>query len=145
VLTDFSSGTVSFFVHATEDCSRLLARVQNRFSISPEEIESRDLVGHYGNRVTSITVHLAGARANELAYNLFAGLDKQSAATFSMEIDKSVDEHGALFIRVDRQSLAAGSLFLGEQEPIRIKLKPKLKAPRAEMLDAYRNLLRGPR
>ncbi len=136
----FSSIQVSFFVHATEDASWLCDAVCAQLGISREELEIQKLSGHFGNEVFSVRAHLTGKKANEISRNIFERMDYSSRKKAAAELSKSVDEHDALYLRFDRQSLEMG-LSLSDNEPIHVKLKPANRRDRESILRAYSELL----
>jgi len=122
---DFSSITVSFFIHSTEDEERLLNLVQSKLGLESEEVSKERIAGHFGNEIVSVKAHVIGSRAQVVATQIFGSLSKLARTSIREELEKSLDEHDALYLRLDRQSLLESSISLSDEEPIRIKLKPK--------------------
>ncbi len=53
-----------------------------------------------------------------------------------------MDEHDALYLRIDRQSIDR-ELVISDEEPIRVKLKPKFRVGgRASMKEGYGEMIR---
>jgi RNA binding exosome subunit len=139
--TEFASVTISFLIHSTEDESRLLNQVSQSFGIPLESIKIETLEGHYGNPLHSAKAHIVGPEANALSKLILVKLDFVSRETVLSELEKSIDEHDSLYLRLDRQLLGE-NLVLGSEEPIRIKLKPKNRySNRRAIREAYRELL----
>jgi RNA binding exosome subunit len=138
---EFASVTISFFIHSTEDESRLLNQASNSFGIPLNQIELESLEGHYVNRLRSAKIHVTGKDANLVSESILSKLNSQSKKIILDELEKSVDEHDSLYLRLDRQLLGE-TLVLGSEEPIRIKLKPKNRyGNRRAIHNAYRKLL----
>lgn len=138
---EFSSVTISFFIHSTEDESRLVNEVSRSLGILATSVELDKLEGHYGNVLHSAKAHIVGQGADQVSKLILSRLDSQSKGTIISGLEKSVDEHDTLYLRLDRQLLGE-SLKLGSEEPIRIKLKPKNRyGNRRGIRDAYRELL----
>ena len=138
---EFSSATITFFIHATEDGSRLVNKVSRSLGIPVTSVELDTLEGHYGNVLHSAKAHIVGQGADQVSKSILSRLDSQSKATIISDLEKSVDQHDTLYLRLDRQLLGEG-LALGSEEPIRIKLKPKNRyGNRRVVRDAYRGLL----
>jgi len=136
----FSSCAISFFVHATEDPDRIFDGLTSVLRIDRSELSLEELEGYFGNHILSAKGLLVGKRANEIAVRIFVSMDDNSKKKFKTEIEKSIDEHDSLFLRIDRQGLRDSTLVLSDDEPIHIKLKPKNRSDRGTMLDTYREL-----
>ena len=57
------------------------------------------------------------------------------------EIELSLNEHGDLFVRLDKQQILAGKIVLAEADPIRLKFKLRYNMPREQLLQAYARFL----
>ncbi len=130
---EFSSVAISFFIHATEDEARLLSNVSSKIGLAGQELKSDVIAGHFGNKITSGKAHGTGMNAQKIASFILANLSPGGKSKLLKELDKSMDEHDALYLRIDRQ-LIDEYLSLSDQEPIRIKLKPKSRAGGRETL-----------
>ncbi|MGI0092353.1 MAG: RNA-binding domain-containing protein [Nitrososphaerales archaeon] len=139
---EFTSVTISFFIHSTEDSERLQVLVCERLAMGREELHIEIIQGHYGNEIISAKAHLIGRRAYEVSLEIFRRLSSRSREKLLEELDRSIDEHDSLYLRIDRQSL--GSEFgLSDEEPVRVKLKPKHRTGgRESMLANYKDLIR---
>lgn len=138
---EFASVTISFFVHATEDEPRLIELVSRELGVPQSEMQIEPLKGHYGNALTSVRAHVIGRAAGEISKYILTTLDVETKRALSREIDRNMDEHEALYIRLDRQLLSR-RFTLGYDEPIRIKLKPKNRfGERGTVRETYRELL----
>lgn len=140
---EFSSVTISFFIHSTEDEDRLLKAVENKFALEPEEVATEKITGHFGNDMISVRAHLVGERAQETATRIVESLAKNARNSIRAELQRSLDEHDSLYLRLDRQTFGESSLSLSDEEPIRIKLKPKVRSGgRQSMAKQYEELMR---
>ena len=140
---DFSSVTISFFIHSTEDADLLMKMVRNRFDLEEPEISTEKITGYFGNEMISIRTHIIGVRAQVVAARVIEALSIGARDSIRTEIEKSLDEHDSLYLRLDRQSLQDDRLSLSDDEPIRIKLKPKSRsAGRDSMKRQYLELIR---
>lgn len=138
---DLSSVTISFFMHSTEDQQRLLATIKSVLGLLDEEIQTEKLEGHFRNEIVSAKAHVTGSRAREVSRVLLGNLSETSRKNLAQELDRSVDEHEALHLRIDRQSLH-GSLELSDVEPIKVKIKPRMRiGGRNSMIQRYRELI----
>jgi RNA binding exosome subunit len=144
----FSSALISFFIHSTEDDAVVREGVQRAIGIEESELQIRSLQGYYGNQIISVEVHLTGKSADQAALRIMATLDPRGKAQLISELGLRVDEHDSLFIRLDKESLVryakgdSETILLGEEESVRVKLKPKSRTPlKEEMLRKYRRFL----
>ena len=139
---ELRSLTISFLIHSTEDELGLIHSVSRAFQIDEDAIEVSSLEGHYGNELKFAKAHVTGKRASEIAMSAISGVPSSERKTTASILETFMDEHDALYLRVDRQKLPFISLQ-GEEEPIRLKLKPKNRFKnRSEMLDWYSQVLR---
>ena len=100
------------------------------------------ILGYYGNEMLSVKAHIIGGRAQEVAHLLLNSLSKNAKSLLISEIEKSMDEHDSLYLRLDRQSLNDQNISFADEEPIRIKLKPKGRfGGRASMKQEYVDLI----
>jgi len=140
---DFSSVTISFYIHSTEDEDRLRRLVIERLGLDSSELEAEKIVGHFGNEILSIRAHAIGARATVIAARIIEQLSNTARVSTRAEIEKALDEHDSLYIRLDRQSLQDPLLSISDEEPIRIKLKPRSRfGGRQNMKREYEELIR---
>ena len=140
---EFSSVTISFLMHATEDEEILLGSVYTSFGISEDDLTREALEGYYGNMITHIKAHLIGSRATEISRMILSGLDEVSKGTLLAELERYLDEHDALYVRLDRQELLE-RFHLGDDDPVSIKLKPKFRPrDRNAMNKAYHELIQA--
>ncbi len=121
--SEIESVEVSFFVHATEDQSRLVEAVNSFFSLSDPEVEA--LEGHFGNRIWHVTYGVTREAAARLFSRIAALLSGEETVGILGDRGRNIDERGALYLRFSKQELLGGRLVLAESDPVRVKLKPK--------------------
>jgi len=119
--------TLSYFVHATEDAERLNRTVCEAFGVNESELGRESLEGHYGNKLEFVKAHLVGGRAEQVVKRIAKRLTDDSKRLLQAQLENSMDEHDALYLRMDRQSIDEG-FSISDQEPIRVKIKPKFRA-----------------
>lgn len=137
----FMSAEVSFHIHATEDEERCISAFTKTLNIEPQQFTKTILTGHYGNEVKRYVAHITGQRADEWGKQLLAKLDSEERKRIASEIERHVDEHGKLYLRLDKQSLMDGLIRLGSADVVRVKLKPRLKWDTLKMTQEYAQLL----
>jgi len=137
-----ASVTISYFIHSTEDARKLNGEICAEFGLDEPELNQEELEGHYGNKLTFVKAHLTNMRAADIFQQIASRLTPSTRQRLSRELEKSMDEHDALYLRLDRQTLIEG-LSLSDEEPIRVKLKPKLRSGgRQEMASVYKKELK---
>ena len=138
---EFSSVTISFFVHATEDLDRITNRLSEALDLNPADLVCETVEGHFGNKITSVKAHIIGEKTGLVARKLISRLSDHARKDTINLVGSSTDMHDSLYLRLDRQSLH-GKLELADDEPIRVKLKPKYRlADRNTTLKAYVELI----
>ena len=137
----FKSVEIAYFLHATEDHNRVIAGIARELSISIDKFESIHAEGHYGNPLKIVNAHIAGADARDLAESFFGRLSSTVKDRIVQEIGLSLNEHGDLFVRLDKQQILAGKIVLAEADPIRLKFKLRYNMPREQLLQAYARFL----
>jgi RNA binding exosome subunit len=121
---EIQSLEISYFVHATEDLERVTRTIADRFGLSePPELES--LEGHFGNRIVHATHHLAGAHAMPAFRRIITLMGRDAVQELLAGLDLAVDEHKALYIRLDKEELMVGRGVVSVADPVRVKVKPR--------------------
>jgi RNA binding exosome subunit len=118
---------ISTIAHATDDLDRVQTAL--RF-ILPDSLRNRELFtrrymqGHHGNPIVRFEGNLTRAQqVGEFANYLMERLAKNEKLLIEWDLDIHADDDGNLFIRLDKQQAFRGLLELGEEDPIRLRLK----------------------
>ncbi|MDG6987630.1 MAG: hypothetical protein JRN71_07690 [Nitrososphaerota archaeon] len=127
---------VSYLVHATEDEGKVEAAVA-RFLGGIPDFERDSLEGHFGNQIVRARAHLTGDAAASAFRHLVAAIPPQARKAIVSELGSYVDEHSALYIRLDKQRLVSGSPEIGKVDAVRVKVKPRLYALRGGAMRFY--------
>jgi RNA binding exosome subunit len=84
----------------------------------------RYLEGHYRNPITTFEAKLTKPEdVEEFTSNLFGQLSKSARLRIERDLALYSDKEGNLYVRVDKQQALQGIVQLGEDDPIRIRLK----------------------
>ncbi|MBM3897800.1 MAG: hypothetical protein FJ358_04670 [Thaumarchaeota archaeon] len=134
---DFRSIEIAYFLHATEDYDRVIATIAKELNLPIERFEISSVEGHYGNPLKIVKAHIIGAEAENLPVGFFRRMSSMVKESIVHEIGRSVNEHGDLFVRLDKQQLLVGKIILAEIDPVRIKFKIRYNMYRAKLLQTY--------
>jgi len=132
---------VSYFLHATEDADRVGKAVADLLG-GIGEWRSDVLEGHYGNRIVRQVLKLKGDEAASAFAELLSRLPRGVKLELSAAIERYLDEHSALYLRLDKQKLLAGDPALADADPVRIRVKPRLHRLRGGAASYFRGLIR---
>jgi RNA binding exosome subunit len=142
---EISSLTISLFVHATEDSIRLTEAIKTIFGLDDRDLKIQQLTGYHGNEILSVSAHLVGKAAMNVFKNLLNQIDQGDKVRLTSELEKHMDEHDALFLRIEKDSMVqrnSSKLRLGEEESVRIKAKPKNRfGGHGPMVEEYRRMI----
>ena len=98
--------------------------------------------GITGIQLFLLEAHIIGKRRPGVATLILRDLSKGAKKQVLSELDKSMDEHDSLYLRIDRQSIVR-ELTLSDEEPVRVKLKPKFRVGgRVSMKASYEEMIR---
>jgi len=118
---------ISTIAHATDDLDRVQAALR---LILPDSLRGREIFtrrymeGHHGNPIVRFEANLTRTQeVGEFANYLMERLAKNEKLLIERELDAHTDEDSNLFIRLDKQQAFRGLVELGEEDPIRLRLK----------------------
>jgi RNA binding exosome subunit len=134
---------VTYLVHATEDQEKVEEAVGRLLGVTTRPAVER-LEGHFGNEILAARLHLTGEEAAKAVQRVIAELSKDLRAELIEKIGEFLDEHSALFLRLDKQRLVSGVLALGSGDSVRLKVKPRLFLVKGGAAEFYAELIGGP-
>ena len=134
---------VTYLIHATEDEGKVEAALTKLFGM-PLVASKDSLLGHFGNPITMGRVHLTGDEAASAFGSLVSALPRGVRREVALDIGSHIDEHMALYLRLDKQRLVSGSVALGEDDAVRIRVKPRMHVLRGGAREFYLSQLEGP-
>ncbi len=114
--------------------------IRTVLDIKSDQVEEM-LEGHFGNKIVRVTWHLTGEDAWQTFRRLANLLGDEGRTTLLRDLSAQTDEHGALYIRLNKQSLVRGSLLLSSSDPVRVRIKPRGFMMRGRPEDFYSRLL----
>jgi len=132
---------VTYFVHATEDQEKIGKAVAGMLGQEPDT-QTEVLEGHFGNQILGARVHLTGEEAGSAFNHLVGSFPAGVLQQVLTELESHLDEHSALFVRLDKQNLVSGTVSLGTSDPVRVKVKPRAFLIKGGAVNFYNRLLR---
>ena len=130
---------VSYFVQQTEDEEKVTGAI--RGLVGSEAVEERqELEGHFGNKIVWVRFHLVGEQASACFSRLMSRMPQDSKKQLLAGIGSSLDEHGSLFMRLNKQLLLGGEAVSTSSDPVRVKVKPR-RPPKGDAPGFYARLL----
>jgi RNA binding exosome subunit len=118
---------ISAIAHATDDLEKVQAALT---TILPESLRGRQLFtrryleGHYRNPITTFEAKLTKpAEVEEFTTSFFRQLSKSEKLRIERDLALHSDPEGNLYVRLDKQRAFRGTVELGGEDPIRVRLK----------------------
>lgn len=118
------STTVHVVVHATEDITKILLKLNELFSIPKEKFLISQAKGHWGNEISILSANCDDNESNVLLEKIISLLKKNEKNYLLTSISDSFDEKDNFYIRLDKQDMCNGMISLSNQDSIRIRFKP---------------------
>jgi len=118
---------LSTIAHATDDLEKIQAALTH---LLPDTLRARQvftrryLLGHYGNPIVTFEAHLTEpADIQEFTTFLRQQLSQTDKSDIGRHLDRHTDSDGNLYLRIDKQKLLLGTTELGQEDPVRVKMK----------------------
>jgi RNA binding exosome subunit len=121
---EIQSVEVSCIIHGTEDENRVKGSIRRFLRLTMEPTEEV-LEGHFGNRIIRASWHLTGEDAWVAFRRLVEVIGSDGRSQVLGDLREHTDEHGALYIRISKQSLIRESALLSSSDPVRVRVKPR--------------------
>ncbi len=98
---------VMFFVHETEDSSRILEALEKCLpGIRISDFVMEVVEGHHGNRIQLYKATLASSKAREFFQSILNSFDKADLIFLMSSLDERMDK-SRLHLRIDKQAVIA--------------------------------------
>jgi RNA binding exosome subunit len=118
---------ISTIAHATDDLDKV--QVSLRF-ILPEPLKEKEvftrryLQGHHGNPIVTFEAKLSTKHeVDQFKHQFSRQLARNEKLVIERDLENHSDDEGNLYIRLDKQQAFRGAMELGDEDPIRLKLK----------------------
>lgn len=130
---------MSTIAHATDDLVKVETALR---SLLPDELKQRELFtrrylqGHYGNPIVTFDARLSRpAEVEQFVDHFIRRLSRSEKLLIERDLELHSDPEGNLYVRVDKQHALLGSIHLGNDDPIRVKMKfTRLKGDTKELM-----------
>lgn len=137
---EIQSVEVSCFVHATEDETRVMGAIAKALGV--EEAPSvESLEGHFGNPIVHLVWHATGEAAWTVFWRLVRFIGGSGRKEVLEGLEGQTDEHGALYLRLDKQALVRGTALFSSSDPVRVRVKPRRFMMDGSAEQFYRRLM----
>ena len=118
---------LSTIAHATDDLEKTQVALTRLLPdpLKPRQVFTRRyLQGHYGNPIVTFEAHLTDpADIQEFTTFLRQQLSQTDKNNIARQLDRHTDDDGNLYIRIDKQKILLGTTELGQEDPVRVKMK----------------------
>ena len=114
---------ISTIAHATEDTSKVEDALRKLLLGTSLQFTRRHLEGHHGNPIVKVDARLSYKDAVRFAETLIKLLSRSERLQIQRDLTLHSDDEGNLYIRLDKQKLFLGEVRLGEEDPVRVKIK----------------------
>ena len=118
---------ISTTAHATDDLSKVQAALR---AILPDSLRERELFtrrylqGHYGNPIVTFDARLTKlSEVEDFTQHFIKRIPNGEKLLIKRDMDLHSDGEGNLFIRINKQQAFRGTVEIGDEDPIRVKLK----------------------
>lgn len=118
---------ISTIAHATDDVDKVQAVLMR---LIPDTLKGRQLFtrrymeGHYGNPIVTFEARLTkSSEIDEFAPFFLSQLSNKDKLALQRDLRLRSDADGNLYIRINKQQTSRGIVQLGEEDPIRVRMK----------------------
>jgi len=117
------SAEISTIAHATEDPVKVESAVRRLLQGLNQQFTRNYLEGHHGNQIIKFNARLTQSNAVGFASRFIEQLSKSERNLILQNLALHRDDEGNLYIRINKQKSFRGEVLLGDDDPIRIKIK----------------------
>jgi len=132
-----SKAKISFLTHETEDCEKILEKLNEVLSLSSESFAVTVVRGHHRNLIRVWQATLEGEELRRFLKALLKSYEGRE--DLLREIPAHMDESGNFYLRIDKDSLFEGKVRLSEKNPVRIELALSRRLRPPDRIEAYRS------
>jgi RNA binding exosome subunit len=133
---------ISTIAHATDDLDKVQAALR---LILPESLKDkgvftrRYMQGHHGNPIVTFEAKLTKSHdVDQFMSELSKQLRRNDRLVIERNLDMHSDDDGNLYIRLDKQQASRGIVELGDEDPIRVRMKfTRLQGAAKELMKTF--------
>lgn len=118
---------ISTIAHATDDLDKVQYALRSILPVALRDREvftRRYMQGHHGNPIVTFDARLTRpSEVEEFIQHFMSLLPKTDKLRITRDIDLHADSDGNLYVRVDKQEAFRGIIQLGDEDPIRVRMK----------------------
>ena len=137
---EIQSVEVSCFVHATEDEAKVKDGIVRALGVEDGPSEET-LEGHFGNPIVHLVWHATGEAAWAAFTRLVEFIGDGGRKEVLGGLEGNTDEHGALYLRLNKQALVRGTALFSSSDPVRVRVKPRRFMMKGSPEKFYRELM----
>ena len=121
--SSIQSAEISTIAHATEDPIKVESALRSLLHGLNQSFTKNYLEGHHGNQIVKFNARLTQKKAFEFVSHFIEQLSKTERNLILKNLTLHCDSEGNLYIRINKQKSFRGEVQLGDDDPIRIKIK----------------------
>lgn len=121
--SSIQSAEISTIAHATEDPVKVESALRRLLQALNQQFTRNYLEGHHGNQIIKFNTRLTQSNAVEFASRFIKQLSKNERNLILQNLTLHCDDEGNLYVRINKQKSFRGEVQLGDDDPIRIKIK----------------------
>ena len=130
---------IDLILHATEDFQKIAEPLNDLLGIEGNEMEKREVSGHFGNPILMLHMDLKKKRADQFIKKLVSLISRDNITELLANIEEQIFE-SSLYIRFSKQDFVRKILRFEESDPIRITIYTPTYVKR-QIPETYRKLL----
>jgi len=112
---------IEIIVHATEDYQKISDSLCDIFEIESSEITKKEFLGHFGNPILMLHIHMKNKRAGELIKKLISTISRNDVKDLLAGMDERISD-STLYLRFSKQNFVKKTLTFQEKDPVRIMI-----------------------
>ena len=112
---------IEVILHATEDPTKIEKSLFDAFEINPEELERKEMTGHFGNHITILKTKILKNNAKKLISTLISKISNDDIDVLEQKIDE-MNKNSGLEIRISKQDLIRGKISFGKRDSVKLTI-----------------------
>jgi len=130
---------IEVILHATEDPTKIEKSLFDAFEINPEELERKEMTGHFGNHITILKTKILKNNAKKLISTLISKISNDDIDVLEQKIDE-MNTNSGLEIRISKQDLIRGKITFRKKDSVKLTITTPVYK-KNEISKIYREIL----